>query len=214
MGRTKSWGALISSSSPRWLPPRKQLMSPSAWAPVQVPPGPHLPSLPARRPVLRPSVLAPEGPEVTRAQLDWLLTTHQVASLCGARGVVALGSAESMGWDPFNEGESLGFSVLCAWGLGASQQQPPRSRKRPREPLRGAVSPARPQTRWVGWGAQSSLPGQQCHPQDTSTQPTKTEGWLGSVIPVHASPPPPAPKPGTDWGQGGRAGHSQVSATL
>nr|XP_033700120.1 voltage-gated potassium channel subunit beta-2 isoform X1 [Tursiops truncatus] len=107
------------------------------------------------------------------------------------RGVVALGSAGSTCWDPFNEGESLGFSVLCAWGLGASQQQPPRSRKRPREPLRGAVPPARPQTRWVGWGAQSSLPGQQSRPQDTSTQPTKTEGRLGSVIPVHTSPPSP-----------------------
>lgn len=70
LGRTKSWGALISSSSSRWLPPRKQLMSPSAWAPVPVPPGPYLPSLPARRPVLLPSVLAPEGPEVTRAQPD------------------------------------------------------------------------------------------------------------------------------------------------
>ena len=63
-------------------------------------------------------------------------------------GVVALGSAERTCWDPFNEGESLGFSVLHAWGLGDSQQQIPWSRKRPWEPVCGAVSLARPQTRW------------------------------------------------------------------
>ena len=162
-------------------------------------PGPSraLPALPPCQapspPTLCPRPRRPRG-HTCSAGL-WLLTTHQVASLCCAWGVVALGSAESTCWDPFNKGESLGFSVLCAWGLGASQQQPLRSRKRPREPLWSSV-PCEASDQVGGvrcsvLGAQSLLPGQQCHPQDTSTQPTKTEGWLGSVIPVHTSPPSP-----------------------